>query len=221
MWGPDGQIVALRTFEYIICNTKEGTMSEFGNQFLYGGGLGSQMFLSICHCLPSPLTSCPSQNTLIMVLLVTNKHTGTKQLAPRPPPYKNWFPNSDIVPSFVLHIMYSNVLSATIWPSGPHIFWGDLVTLFWILALAGSRNLQFLVTVSCFVHPRTSFQICNTKGLMLIHHQETTIKIITNKQNPRGLTIRTELVHKHVEKIFPGNGKAITNFNILAKTSPG
>jgi hypothetical protein len=32
------------------------------------------------------------------------------------------------------------------------------------------------------------------------------------------LTIPTQLVHKHVEKILPGNGISITNFNILPKT---
>jgi hypothetical protein len=39
-------------------------------------------------------------------------------------------------------------------------------------------------------------------------------------QKSRGLAIPTELVQKHAKKIFPGNGKAITNFNILVKTSP-
>jgi hypothetical protein len=56
---------------------------------------------------------------------------------------------------------------------------------------------------------------------MLRRHHATTVKIVINKQKPRGLTIPTELVQKHAEKILPGNGKAITNFNILAKTSPG
>jgi hypothetical protein len=32
------------------------------------------------------------------------------------------------------------------------------------------------------------------------------------------LTIPTQLVQKHAEKIFPGNGISITNFNILPKT---
>jgi hypothetical protein len=32
------------------------------------------------------------------------------------------------------------------------------------------------------------------------------------------LTIPTQRVHKHVEKIFPGNGISITNFNIFPKT---
>jgi hypothetical protein len=32
------------------------------------------------------------------------------------------------------------------------------------------------------------------------------------------LTIPTQLVQKHVENIFPGNGISITNFNILPKT---
>ena len=32
------------------------------------------------------------------------------------------------------------------------------------------------------------------------------------------LTIPTQLVQKHVEKILPGNGISITNFNILSKT---
>jgi hypothetical protein len=117
--------------------------------------------------------------------------------------------------------MHSNVPSYTIWPSGPRVFWGDLVTLFWILALAGSRNLQLLVIVSCSSHPRTSFQICNTKGLILKHHHATTVKIVINKKKSREPTIPTELVQKHAKKILPGNGKAITNFNILAKTSLG
>jgi hypothetical protein len=43
--------------------------------------------------------------------------------------------------------MHSNVLSDTIRPSRPHVFWGDLVSLFWILLLTASWNLQFLVTV--------------------------------------------------------------------------
>jgi hypothetical protein len=43
--------------------------------------------------------------------------------------------------------MHSNVLSDTIRPSGPHVFWGELVSLFWILLLTASWNLQFLVTV--------------------------------------------------------------------------
>ena len=34
------------------------------------------------------------------------------------------------------------------------------------------------------------------------------------------LTIPTQLVQKHAENIFPGNGISITNFNILEKTSP-
>jgi hypothetical protein len=34
------------------------------------------------------------------------------------------------------------------------------------------------------------------------------------------LTIATQLVQKDAEKILPGNGISITNFNILAKTSP-
>jgi hypothetical protein len=54
---------------------------------------------------------------------------------------------------------------------------------------------------------------------MLRHHHATTINIIINKQNPQA--IPTKLVHKHAEKILPGNGKAITNFNILAKISMG
>jgi hypothetical protein len=87
--------------------------------------------------------------------------------------------------------------------------------------LTGSRNLQFLVIVSCSGHPRTSFQICNTKGLILKHHHATTIRIVINKSKSRGLTIPTELVKKHAKEILPGNGKAITNFNILAKTSLG
>jgi hypothetical protein len=37
--------------------------------------LGSQMFQSIYHSLPSLLPSCPSQCTLIMLLLVTTQHT--------------------------------------------------------------------------------------------------------------------------------------------------
>jgi hypothetical protein len=32
------------------------------------------------------------------------------------------------------------------------------------------------------------------------------------------LTIPTQLVHKHAEKILSGNGISITNFNILPKT---
>jgi hypothetical protein len=32
------------------------------------------------------------------------------------------------------------------------------------------------------------------------------------------LTIPTQLVHKHAEKFFPGNGIFITNFNIFRKT---
>ena len=32
------------------------------------------------------------------------------------------------------------------------------------------------------------------------------------------LTIPTQLVHKHAEKVFPVNGISITNFNILPKT---
>jgi hypothetical protein len=56
---------------------------------------------------------------------------------------------------------------------------------------------------------------------MLRLHHATTVKIVINKKNPRGLTIPTQLVQKHAEKILPGNGKAITNFNILAKTSLG
>jgi hypothetical protein len=32
------------------------------------------------------------------------------------------------------------------------------------------------------------------------------------------LTIPTQLVQKHAEKILPGNGISITNFNILPKT---
>ena len=55
---------------------------------------------------------------------------------------------------------------------------------------------------------------------MLRCHHETTIKIIINKKKPRGLIISTELVQKHAKNILSGNGKAITNFNILAKTSP-
>jgi hypothetical protein len=116
--------------------------------------------------------------------------------------------------------MHSNVLSYTIWPSGPCVFWRNLVTLFWILALSGSRKLQLLVIVSCSAHPPTSFQICNTKGLILKRHHTTTVKIVINKQKSRQPTIPTELVQKHAKKILPGNGKAITNFNILAKASP-
>jgi hypothetical protein len=32
------------------------------------------------------------------------------------------------------------------------------------------------------------------------------------------LTIPTQLIHKHAEKILPGNGISITNFNIFPKT---
>jgi hypothetical protein len=156
-----------------------------------------------------------------MLLLVTIEHIGTKQLAPGPLPYTNWLPDSDIIPSSMLHVMHSNVLSYTIWPSGPRVFWGNLVTLFWILILVGSWNLKFLVIISCSSHPRTSFQICNTKGLILKRHHATIVKIVINKQKSREPTIPTELVQKHAKKILPGNGKAITNFNILAKTSLG
>ena len=50
----------------------------------------------------------------------------------------------------MLQIMHSNVLSDTIRPLGPHVFWGDLVSLFWILLLTASWNLQFLVIVLCW-----------------------------------------------------------------------
>jgi hypothetical protein len=72
---------------------------------------------------------------------------------------------------------------------------------------------------SCSTHPRSSFQICNTKGLILKRHHATTVKIIINKKKSRQPTIPTKLVHKHAKKILRGNGKAITNFNILAKTN--
>jgi hypothetical protein len=72
--------------------------------------------------------------------------------------------------------MHSNVPNYTIWSSGPCVLWGNLVTLFWILAFAGSRKLQVLVIVSCSAHPRTSFQICNTKGLILERHHATSVK---------------------------------------------
>jgi hypothetical protein len=55
---------------------------------------------------------------------------------------------------------------------------------------------------------------------MLRHHHATTVNIVINKQKPRGLTIPTDLVQKHAEKILAGNGKAITNSNILVKTNP-
>jgi hypothetical protein len=54
-----------------------------------------------------------------------------------------------------------------------------------ILGLAGSRNLQFLVIVSCARHLRTSFQVCNNQGLMLTVHHATTVKIVINKQKAR------------------------------------
>jgi hypothetical protein len=41
----------------------------------------SQKFQSIYRYLPSPLPSCPSQCTLIMVLQVTSQHTSMKQVA--------------------------------------------------------------------------------------------------------------------------------------------
>jgi len=40
----------------------------------------SQMLQSIYRCLSSPLPSCPSQCTLIMLLLVTNQHTCLKKI---------------------------------------------------------------------------------------------------------------------------------------------
>jgi hypothetical protein len=46
--GPDGQIVSFRTFECIICNMEEGTMSEPGSEFLYCGGLDANCFISVC-----------------------------------------------------------------------------------------------------------------------------------------------------------------------------
>jgi hypothetical protein len=42
---------------------------------------GSKKFQSIYHYLPSAPPSHPSQCTLIILLLVKNQHTGTKQLA--------------------------------------------------------------------------------------------------------------------------------------------
>jgi hypothetical protein len=149
-----------------------------------------------------------------MLLLVTTGQTGTKELAPAPPPYTNWLPDSNIIPSYVLHIMHSNVSSYTIWSLGPRVLWENFVTLFWILALASSRKLQLLVIVSCSPHPHTSFQICNTKGLILKWHHATTVKFVINKQKSRQPTIPTELVEKDAKKILPGNGKAIKNFNI-------
>jgi hypothetical protein len=72
--------------------------------------------------------------------------------------------------------MHSNFLSYTIWLSRPCLFWGNLVTLFWNLTLEGSQKIQLLVIVSCYAHPCTSFQICNTKGLILKLHHTTTVK---------------------------------------------
>jgi hypothetical protein len=48
--GPDGQIVLLRTFECIICNTEEGMMSELGSQFVYCGELDANCFIPVCSC---------------------------------------------------------------------------------------------------------------------------------------------------------------------------
>ena len=36
-----------------------------------------------------------------------------------------------------------------------------LGSLLWIVGLAGSQNLQFLIDVPCAHHLRTSFQVCN------------------------------------------------------------
>ena len=66
--------LALKTF--VIYNSTPESMNS--KALLYQG---SQKFQIIYHCLPSPLPSCPSQCTLIMVLLVTIEHTGMKQLA--------------------------------------------------------------------------------------------------------------------------------------------
>jgi hypothetical protein len=66
--------LALKTF-VIYNSTPDSSNSQAS---LYPG---SQKFQSIYRCLPSPLPSHPSQCTLIMVLLVTTQHTGTKQLA--------------------------------------------------------------------------------------------------------------------------------------------
>jgi hypothetical protein len=49
-----------------------------------------------------------------MLLLVTTEHTGTKQLTSGPPQYTNWLLGSNIVPSSMLQIMHSNVMSDTI-----------------------------------------------------------------------------------------------------------
>jgi len=102
------------------------------------------MFQSICHYLPSPLTSRPSKYTLIMAL-----HIGTKKLAPGRPPYTNWLSGSHIIPSSVLQIMHSNVMSDTIRPLGPHILWGDLVTIFRILVLGRLLNNSCFFDMAC------------------------------------------------------------------------
>jgi hypothetical protein len=54
-----------------------------------------------------------------------------------------------------------------------------------ILGLAGSRNLQFLVTVYCARHLRTSFKVCNDQGLMLTVHHATTVQTVIKKKKAR------------------------------------
>jgi hypothetical protein len=48
MRSPDVQIVSLETFECIICNMKERTMSKFGSQFVYCGGYDANCFVPVC-----------------------------------------------------------------------------------------------------------------------------------------------------------------------------
>ena len=47
-----------------------------------------------------------------------------------------------------------------------------------ILKLAGSRNLQFLVTVYCARHLHTFFKVCNDQGLMLTVHHATIVQTV-------------------------------------------
>jgi hypothetical protein len=166
---------------------------------IVGYNIGGMTYLHL-HLYPhvtNPIDHCSFP-------YISNFMAFTKQLAFGPRPYINWLLDSDIVPSSVLQIMHSNVLSNENWPSRPQVFWGDLVTLFWFLVLTGSWNLQFLVTILCSDHPHIYFQICNTKGLILKLHHATTIRIIINNMNSRGVTIPTKLIKKHAKKVMPG-----------------
>jgi hypothetical protein len=84
---------------------------------------------------------------------VITGHRITNQLGFHSPQYTNWLPDSDIVHSSMLQIIHSNVQRDTIRRYRPLLLCRHLLSLFWILLLLVSWNMQlqhWRVSISLF-----------------------------------------------------------------------